>query len=203
MMSRLFKVLLLIASIGHSHAWSSGLSYRSNTLLRSAQTSASPSCVLSKQRVAGGHYLHVQHASTCTNTDMVFGLFLPSSTINGVLYWLSALTCDESNFSTKGGSFEAAQRQGLAIVVPDTSPWGEQVPDNDEYDFGQGAGFILMPQRSHSRQITTCTRTLRQSSRHFSRMSLAWTDQRVLVDIVWEDTEHSLLHLRIRQNGQV
>jgi S-(hydroxymethyl)glutathione dehydrogenase/alcohol dehydrogenase len=74
---------------------------------------------------------------------MVFGLFLPSSTINGVLYWLSGLTCDESNFSTKGGSFEAAQRQGLAIVVPDTSPRGEQVPDNDEYDFGQGAGFYI------------------------------------------------------------
>jgi S-formylglutathione hydrolase FrmB len=73
--------------------------------------------VLSKTRVGGakgGYYLRIQHASTSTNTDMVFGLYLPSSAPENppVLYYLSGLTCDESNFSTKAGSraFDAAEK---------------------------------------------------------------------------------------------
>jgi S-(hydroxymethyl)glutathione dehydrogenase/alcohol dehydrogenase len=105
--------------------------------------------VLSKTRVGGakgGYYLRVKHASTSTKTDMIFGLYLPSSNPSPpVLYWLSGLTCDESNFSTKAGSraFDAAGREGIAIVVPDTSPRGDDVPNVESYDLGQGAGFYV------------------------------------------------------------
>ncbi|MEY8841235.1 S-formylglutathione hydrolase, partial [Cribrihabitans sp. XS_ASV171] len=33
--------------------------------------------------------------------------------------------------------------QGIALIFPDTSPRGEGVPDADEYDMGQGAGFYV------------------------------------------------------------
>ena len=37
-----------------------------------------------------------------------------------------------------------AAEQGIAIVFPDTSPRGEDVPDEAErYDLGQGAGFYV------------------------------------------------------------
>eukprot|EP00747_Dinoflagellata_sp_TGD_P181833 gnl/TRDRNA2_/TRDRNA2_35817_c0_seq1.p1 gnl/TRDRNA2_/TRDRNA2_35817_c0~~gnl/TRDRNA2_/TRDRNA2_35817_c0_seq1.p1 ORF type:complete len:702 (-),score=144.16 gnl/TRDRNA2_/TRDRNA2_35817_c0_seq1:33-1988(-) len=62
-----------------------------------------------------------------------------------VVYWLSGLTCTDENFSQKAGAFETAKSLGLVIVMPDTSPRGEGVPDEDPhtYDFGVGAGFYL------------------------------------------------------------
>lgn len=99
-----------------------------------------------------GCYHRVSHQSTSTSTKMIFGLFLPStfkneSTENNpVLYWLSGLTCDDTNFAMKAGSraFEAAEKQGIAIVMPDTSPrHDESVPNVDSYDLGIGAGFYV------------------------------------------------------------
>jgi S-formylglutathione hydrolase len=45
----------------------------------------------------------------------------------------------------KAGAFRIAAELGMAIVVPDTSPRGENVPDDAEnaYDFGLGAGFYV------------------------------------------------------------
>lgn len=62
-----------------------------------------------------------------------------------VLYWLSGLTCDDTNFANKAGSraFDEAEKQGIAIVMPDTSPRGEGVPNVDSYDLGIGAGFYV------------------------------------------------------------
>lgn len=39
-----------------------------------------------------------------------------------VIYWLSGLTCTEQNFITKAGAQNFAQKYGVAIVCPDTSP---------------------------------------------------------------------------------
>eukprot|EP00978_Attheya_sp_CCMP212_P036875 scaffold170268_cov48-Attheya_sp.AAC.1 len=104
--------------------------------------------ILSKTRVGGsngGYYQRVQHESTSTCTPMIFGLYLPASAkVNvPVLFWLSGLTCDDTNFANKAGSraFAAAEQQGIAIVMPDTSPRGESVPNVDSYDLGIGAGF--------------------------------------------------------------
>jgi S-formylglutathione hydrolase len=62
-----------------------------------------------------------------------------------VLYWLSGLTGTDENFVIKAGAQRAASELGLAIVMGDTSPRGEDVPDDPEqaYDFGLGAGFYL------------------------------------------------------------
>jgi S-formylglutathione hydrolase len=61
-----------------------------------------------------------------------------------VLYWLSGLTCTEENFIVKAGAQRVAAELGLAIVVPDTSPRGLNIPgEGDSYDFGLGAGFYV------------------------------------------------------------
>ena len=44
----------------------------------------------------------------------------------------------------KAGAFAAADREGIALVIPDTSPrGGDGVADADTYDLGQGAGFYV------------------------------------------------------------
>jgi len=60
-----------------------------------------------------------------------------------VLYWLSGLTCTEQNFITKAGAQRHAAEHGLILVAPDTSPRGEGVADDPNYDLGQGAGFYV------------------------------------------------------------
>lgn len=39
-----------------------------------------------------------------------------------VLYWLSGLTCSDENFIIKSGAQRTASSEGIALVVPDTSP---------------------------------------------------------------------------------
>ena len=61
-----------------------------------------------------------------------------------LLYWLSGLTCTEENFIVKACAQRVAAELGLAIVVPDTSPRGLNLPgDAESYDFGIGAGFYV------------------------------------------------------------
>lgn len=61
-----------------------------------------------------------------------------------VLYYLSGLTCTEDNAAQKGHLFEAASQKQIAIVFPDTSPRGANIPgENDSWDFGTGAGFYV------------------------------------------------------------
>merc|ERR1719246_273796 len=109
---------------------------------------------------------------------MTFGLYLPSSHNNypllqrqqqqpsssssdttttttrpprtPILFFLSGLTCDDTNFALKAGSraFAVAEQENIAIVMPDTSPSRSHpgvVPDDAEgaYDLGYGAGFYV------------------------------------------------------------
>ena len=55
---------------------------------------------------------------------------------------LSGLTCTHENAMVKAGAQMWAAEQGIALVFPDTSPRGAGVPDHDDYDLGQGAGFL-------------------------------------------------------------
>ncbi len=103
---------------------------------------------LSEQRLHGGRQIRYQHASAACNCDMIFSVFLPPAAETGpvpVLYWLSGLTCDDQNFSIKSGAQFHASRLGFAIVIPDTSPRGDDVPDDPDgdWDFGKGAGFYV------------------------------------------------------------
>merc|ERR1719433_405964 len=79
---------------------------------------------------------------------MTFAAYIPEAAAEQplpVVYWLSGLTCTDENFSQKAGAFESASAHGLVLVMPDTSPRGDGVPDEDPhtYDFGVGAGFYL------------------------------------------------------------
>jgi len=104
---------------------------------------------ISSVRVAGGTLTRVKHKSTSTKTEMVFAVFVPGGSrapAGGwpVCYWLSGLTCDDTNFSTKGAAFGAAAAEGIALVMPDTSPRGAGVAGEDDgWDFGTGAGFYV------------------------------------------------------------
>ena len=103
---------------------------------------------LSSVKVNGGTLRRIKHASAATKTDIVFAIFTPASAIEPeggwpVIYWLSGLTCDDTNFSTKAGAFAAAAAERVAIVIPDTSPRGDGVANDEGYDLGQGAGFYV------------------------------------------------------------
>jgi S-formylglutathione hydrolase len=102
---------------------------------------------ISESRSFGGVQGTFAHDSAETRCSMRFGVFLPPQSATGrvpVLYWLSGLTCTEENFIVKAGAQRVAAELGLAIVVPDTSPRGLNIPGEAEsYDFGLGAGFYV------------------------------------------------------------
>jgi len=103
--------------------------------------------VVSENKAHGGRQLVVRHASTATATDMTFSIFLPPQAERGgklpVVWYLSGLTCTHANVTEKGEYRAVCAEHGLIFVAPDTSPRGETVPDADDYDFGQGAGFYV------------------------------------------------------------
>lgn len=79
------------------------------------------------------------------NLPANFNIFLPPGGSKApLLVYLSGLTCTEDNAAQKGGMFEAAAQEGVAILFPDTSPRGAKIEGEDEsYDFGSGAGFYI------------------------------------------------------------
>lgn len=85
-----------------------------------------------------------KHASTATGTQMTFALFVPPHEEGAklpLLTYLSGLTCTHANVMEKGEYRRLASELGIAILCPDTSPRGEDIPDDGKYDMGQGAGF--------------------------------------------------------------
>ncbi|MDO9475458.1 MAG: S-formylglutathione hydrolase [Pseudohongiella sp.] len=102
---------------------------------------------ISQQKHFAGLQIRVEHESQVLNCTMRFSVFLPpqASADNPVpaLYWLTGLTGTDENFSTKSGAQRIAAELGIALVIPDTSPRGAHVPNDDAYDLGQGAGFYL------------------------------------------------------------
>lgn len=101
---------------------------------------------ISTQKCHGGRIGVYSHQSAQTNCVMKFSLFTPPQAEQGpvpVLIFLSGLTCTHENFTTKAGAYRMAAELGLAIVAPDTSPRGDDVPNDAAYDLGQGAGFYI------------------------------------------------------------
>jgi len=103
--------------------------------------------ILSTTKSFGGTQGVYRHRSRETGTDMVFGLYLPPQAESGqklpLLWYLSGLTCTHANVTEKGGFQRVCAELGLAFIAPDTSPRGPDVPDDPDYDFGQGAGFYV------------------------------------------------------------
>ncbi|MFP2515211.1 S-formylglutathione hydrolase [Buttiauxella agrestis] len=101
--------------------------------------------LLEEHRCFEGWQQRWRHDSTVLKCQMTFSIFLPTprTTPPPVLYWLSGLTCNDENFTTKAGAQRVASELGIVLVIPDTSPRGENVPNSESYDLGQGAGFYL------------------------------------------------------------
>src|SRR5690554_3748848 len=105
--------------------------------------------IVAENRCFGGRQLRLKHRSDALGgCEMHCSLYLPPQAEAGpvpVLYWLSGLTCSDENFVQKAGAQRYVAEHGVALVAPDTSPRGEQVPDDPEgaWDFGLGAGFYV------------------------------------------------------------
>lgn len=102
--------------------------------------------LLEEHRMFGGWQQRYRHAASSLNCNMTFSIYLPPPRDDNpppVLYWLSGLTCNDENFTLKAGAQRIAAELGIVLVMPDTSPRGEDVPNDEGYDLGQGAGFYL------------------------------------------------------------
>lgn len=95
----------------------------------------------------GGWLNRYEHQSESCHCKMTFSVYLPPQAETEkvpVVYWLSGLTCTDDNVRTKAGAQRYAAELGLALVMPDTSPRGDNVADEAErYDLGKGAGFYV------------------------------------------------------------
>ncbi|MBE2993954.1 S-formylglutathione hydrolase [Sphingomonas sp. CFBP 13603] len=101
---------------------------------------------VSTSKAYGGTQGVYRHASTATGTDMTFAVYVPPHDEGArlpVLWFLSGLTCTHANVMDKGEYRRACAELGVILVAPDTSPRGDDVPDDDAYDFGKGAGFYV------------------------------------------------------------
>ncbi|WP_199792370.1 S-formylglutathione hydrolase [Allosphingosinicella vermicomposti] len=102
---------------------------------------------LCTNKAHGGTQSVYRHTSRATGTDMTFSVFLPPQAVGGakcpIVWYLSGLTCTHANVTEKGEYRRACAELGLIFVAPDTSPRGAEVPDDEAYDFGQGAGFYV------------------------------------------------------------
>jgi len=103
--------------------------------------------VISQNTAFGGMQGVFQHQSEACNCEMTFAVFVPPQAITEkrpVLWFLSGLTCTHANVMEKGEYRRLAAELGLIIVCPDTSPRGNDVPDElTNWQMGKGAGFYL------------------------------------------------------------
>ena len=92
-----------------------------------------------------GKQLVCSHQSLVNNCEMTFAVFIPPKIKKPpVLWYLSGLTCSHLNVMENGEYRKKAAELGIAIICPDTSPRGEDIPDEkDNWQFGSGAGFYL------------------------------------------------------------
>ena len=103
----------------------------------------------SNVKMEGGFMKQLSHWSEANQCEMTFSVFLPDlkdrfDAPPPVLYYLSGLTCSDENVRTKSHFAQEAARVGLAVVFPDTSPRGVDIPGQDDsWDFGSAAGFYV------------------------------------------------------------
>ncbi|GAV82140.1 LOW QUALITY PROTEIN: Esterase domain-containing protein [Cephalotus follicularis] len=103
---------------------------------------------ISSSKMFGGYNKRYKHFSPTLGCSMNFHIYFPPSPSPShkfpVIYWLSGLTCTDENFIIKSGAQRAASAEGVALIVPDTSPRGLNIQgEADSWDFGLGAGFYL------------------------------------------------------------
>jgi S-formylglutathione hydrolase len=124
--------------------------------------------LVSESRAFEGRQRTYRHQSQVCACPMQFAAFLPpraEKTQVPALYWLSGLTCTEENFSVKSGAQRYAAELGVALIIPDTSPRGVNLPgENDYMNVGTGAGFYVnatqKPWSAHYRMYDYVAREL-------------------------------------------
>ncbi|QEL10623.1 S-formylglutathione hydrolase [Kushneria phosphatilytica] len=131
---------------------------------------------VSANKSFGGWVSRFTHYSEVLDCDMTFGIYLPPQAEEErvpLLWWLSGLTCTDENFMQKAGAQKLAAELGIAIICPDTSPRGTDLPgEHERFDFGSGAGFYVNATREpwsrHYRMYDYVTRELPELIReHF------------------------------------
>jgi len=102
---------------------------------------------ISTAKSHGGTQAVYSHSSETCACDMTFAVFVPPQAAHApcpVVWYLSGLTCTHANAMEKGEYRRLASELGLIVVCPDTSPRGDDVPDEKEnWQFGKGAGFYV------------------------------------------------------------
>ncbi|MGY0399286.1 MAG: S-formylglutathione hydrolase [Ostreibacterium sp.] len=97
--------------------------------------------------ISKGEQRIYEHHSTTLNCTMRFAIYLPKEALEGdecpTLYYLSGLTCTEQNVIQKSGFQRFAHRYNMLVVCPDTSPRGDNIPNDKRYWVGQGASFYV------------------------------------------------------------
>ena len=115
----------------------------------------------------GGFQQRFRYASPTLSSTTTFSIYLPPGASADapvpVIYWLSGLTCTDENFVIKAGAQRYAAEHGVAIVAPDTSPRGDNVPGDPDggWDIGLGAGYYVdatqEPWRQHYQMYSFIT----------------------------------------------
>lgn len=117
----------------------------------------------------GGWLLKLSHEAETVKCPMDVNVFFPgpvdSTQKYPVLLYLSGLTCTPNNCSEKGFIHYWAAKHGIAVVLPDTSPRGTNIPgEHESWDFGSGAGFYINatqePWKSHYNMYSYITEEL-------------------------------------------
>ena len=124
--------------------------------------------ILSQNTAFGGMQGVFAHQSEACQCEMTFAVFVPPQAVEKpcpVLWYLSGLTCTHANVMEKGEYRRLAAELGLIIVCPDTSPRGNDVPDElTNWQMGKGAGFYLdatqMPWATNFRMYSYVTEEL-------------------------------------------
>ncbi|AIT79552.1 S-formylglutathione hydrolase [Novosphingobium pentaromativorans] len=101
---------------------------------------------VSTNKSFGGVQGVYRHRSAQTGTEMTFSVFVPDHAPGAslpALWYLSGLTCTHANVTEKGEFRAACAKHGVIFIAPDTSPRGDDVSDDEGYDFGKGAGFYV------------------------------------------------------------
>lgn len=103
--------------------------------------------LLSEHTCFGGVQRFYEHDAIAIGRPMRFSVYLPPQAqhhpVPAVMF-LAGLTCTEETFVIKAGAQQLAAELGLALIAPDTSPRGADVPgETDHWDLGVGASFYL------------------------------------------------------------
>jgi S-formylglutathione hydrolase len=105
--------------------------------------------LLSSHTCHGGEQRFYRHDSRTVGLPMRFSIYLPPQALQAnakvpALFYLAGLTCTEETFAIKAGAQRFAAQHGIALIAPDTSPRGADLPgEGAAWDFGVGASFYV------------------------------------------------------------